>query len=184
MEAEDPLSQLADIHLPADVPFWPPAPGWWALGGLLLLGLAMLAWTWFRHWQQTQRLKRALQALDAAHSHWARAHKTDPNAAGLALLYAINALLKRIALQHHAASRVAPLTGRAWLAFLDAEGATADFSQGLGRVLAEGEYRRQFDADAADVEALCALVRRWIIHRYRQQPGGLRAVAAPAGVEA
>ena len=34
METEDPLSQLADIHLPEAVSAWPPAVGWWLLAGL------------------------------------------------------------------------------------------------------------------------------------------------------
>lgn len=55
MEAEDPLSQLADIHLPADVSFWPPAPGWWVLAALLMCGLCLLGLVQFRRWQQRQR---------------------------------------------------------------------------------------------------------------------------------
>ena len=37
MDSEELLAQLADIHLPAEVSYWPPAPGWWVLA-LLLLG--------------------------------------------------------------------------------------------------------------------------------------------------
>ena len=40
MEA-DPLAQLRDIHLPADISWWPLAPGWWAL--IIMLGL-MVGW--------------------------------------------------------------------------------------------------------------------------------------------
>jgi hypothetical protein len=40
MDSEELLAQLADIHLPEAVSFWPPAPGWWILA-LILLGIAL-----------------------------------------------------------------------------------------------------------------------------------------------
>lgn len=167
MEAEDPLSQLADIHLPVAVSAWPPAPGWWLLAAVLLAGLALLAWVRFRHWQQQQRLGRALQELAQAKAAWEAADMTVRNAAGLTLLHALNSLLKRVALQHFPATEVAALTGTAWLQFLDAKGNTQEFCSGSGKVLADGEYRRVFDADAP---ALCALVQHWIRTQYLQPP--------------
>ncbi|MDD9890866.1 MAG: DUF4381 domain-containing protein, partial [Gammaproteobacteria bacterium] len=38
MDSEELLAQLADIHLPGEISYWPPAPGWWVLAALLLLG--------------------------------------------------------------------------------------------------------------------------------------------------
>lgn len=163
MEAEDPLSQLADIHLPAAVPFWPPAPGWWVLAALLLCGLALLVYVQVRRWQQRQRLTRVLAELAQARAAWRKADDSSRNAAGLALLYAINSLLKRVALLHFPAAQVAPLAGKDWLRFLDAQGLTQDFSKGAGQVLADGEYRPVFDGDA---EALCQLAGKWIQHQY------------------
>ncbi|MEC7549612.1 MAG: DUF4381 domain-containing protein, partial [Pseudomonadota bacterium] len=37
MDSEELLAQLADIHLPAEISFWPPAFGWWILALLLLV---------------------------------------------------------------------------------------------------------------------------------------------------
>ena len=37
------LSQLIDIHATGEPSAWPPAPGWWVLGLLLLLVLLWLA---------------------------------------------------------------------------------------------------------------------------------------------
>lgn len=177
MEAEDPLSQLADIHLPAAVPVWPPAPGWWVLAALLLCGLALLGYVQLRRWQQRQRLARVLQELAQARSAWSKADAAARNAAGLALLYAINSLLKRVALLHFPAAQVAPLAGRAWLAFLDAQGGTQEFSQGAGQILADGEYRPVFNGDA---EALCQLARRWIERQYLQPQAKVPAAGAKA----
>ena len=48
--AADPLAGLRDIALPAAVSWWPLAPGWWLLLGLVLLfALALPLWLWWRH---------------------------------------------------------------------------------------------------------------------------------------
>jgi hypothetical protein len=165
VEAEDPLSQLADIHLPAVISFWPPAPGWWLLAALVLVGLALLARQLYRQWQQEQRVKRVLAELALAYQAYEQAsvdalHK---NQAGLSLLYAINSLLKRVALVHHTDVEVAPLSGLAWLRFLDQHGNNTDFTEGAGKVLGDGEYRPHFDGDA---EALCQVARKWLVRQY------------------
>jgi hypothetical protein len=49
------------------------------------------------------------------------------------------------------------LQGEAWLAWLDAGDARQSFSQGAGRLLLDGGFRR--DVDAEDVAALRALAR-------------------------
>ncbi len=70
MEAEDPLSQLRDIHLPEPVTFWPPAPGWWFILLLILIGLVFL----YRHaiaaLLQRRKLAAVLRELDAALEHY------------------------------------------------------------------------------------------------------------------
>lgn len=182
MEAEDPLSQLADIHLPAAVSLWPPAPGWWLLAALLLCGLALLGLVQVRRWQQRQRLTRVLAELAQARAAWRKADASVRNDAGLALLYAINSLLKRVALLHFPEAQVAPLAGKDWLRFLDAHGSTQDFSTGAGQVLADGEYRPVFDADG---DALCQLAIHWIQRQYLRPRNASRAAAAgSAGVTA
>jgi hypothetical protein len=181
MEAEDPLSQLADIHLPDAVSMWPPAPGWWLLAALFLGALVLLCMVQFRRWQQRQRLVVVLTELAQARAAWNQADAANHNTAGLALLYAINSLLKRVALLHFPEAQVAPLVGSAWLRFLDTHGATADFSNGVGRVLADGEYRPVFDADA---DALCQLARRWIEQQYQRPRQTGKAAARAAGVAA
>jgi hypothetical protein len=177
MEAEDPLSDLADIHLPDAVNFWPPAPGWWVLAVLVVIALVLvyrqqLARLWLR-----RRMGSALRELDSAYN----AFKADQqqNSAGLRLLQTFNAVLKRVALVHYADPDLPKLSGRAWLRFLDAQLDSADFTVGAGQVLADGVYRPVFHAD---VDALHALCRRWIEHSYqRVQP---RKAAAPTAKSA
>jgi hypothetical protein len=165
VEAEELLNQLADIHLPAAVSYWPPAPGWWLLLALLLAGLGWIAFGYYRRWQQKQRLLQALAGLDLAWQTYLAASSNEAlhNKAGLDLLYSCNSLLKRVAMTNHPDSEVAALSGQAWLDFLDTSGKCEDFTKGAGKVLADGEYKPRFDADA---QALEALVRSWITQQY------------------
>lgn len=38
------LDRLHDLVLPSSVPWWPPAPGWYGVLGLLVLAVAWLTW--------------------------------------------------------------------------------------------------------------------------------------------
>lgn len=170
MEAEDPLSELADIHLPDAVTFWPPAPGWWVLAALVLVALFVLYRRQLARVFLRRRLGSALRELDKAYAAFQSA--TERNAAGLQLLQTCNAVLKRVALVHYADPELPRLSGRAWLRFLDTQLESADFTAGAGQVLGDGMYRPTFDADA---EALLALCKRWVEHAYLH-----RRKAAPA----
>lgn len=177
MEAEDPLKDLADIHLPDPVSLWPPAPGWWVLGVVLLAILVYAVLCLIAHWRQQKRLRAALRELDGAHRtyHDARAQGADANACGLAYLQDCNTVLKRVALLHSPTDAVARLYGEAWLQFLDAQGDTQEFSRGAGRILGDGGYRPTFDGDVDAIHALCA---EWIRHVYQEEERRRAAVRA------
>src|SRR5687767_8986619 len=143
MEAEDPLAQLADIHLPGEVPFWPPAPGWWMLAGVLLVSLALIVRYFYLQGQTKRKMNSALYELDQVYRTWQEKSQVENarNQAGLDFLYGVNAILKRVALVYFPHTDVAKLTGAAWLRFLDAADFGTDFSEGTGKVLADGTYR-------------------------------------------
>lgn len=180
MEAEDPLKDLADIHLPATVSWWPPAPVWWLVAALVVAALAYAALLVFRRWQQGQRLKVAVSEIHTALASWQQANAADAGQAGLALLYACNSTLKRVALVHYPDTDVASLHGRAWLAFLDHSGLTNDFTNGPAQVLADGGYRRSYTADAATATALATAAERWINRQYTHTPKQSQAAQHPA----
>ena len=60
----DLLSQLRDIHSAAPVSWWPPAPGWWVLGLLLLVLLAWLGRRVVAHYRVHQRRRQMLGWID------------------------------------------------------------------------------------------------------------------------
>ena len=167
MEAEDPLANLADIHLPGSVSFWPPAPGWWVLAFILFVALVFAGIRYAKHWQRQRRLQVALRELEQVYNRYNQQSdpQADHNEAGLQFLYGCNEILKRVALRHFPQEEVAKLNGSQWLRFLDQTGAGLDFSKGEARVLGDGSYRRQFSGNAEQIHKAAA---GWIKLRYRK----------------
>lgn len=159
------LSGMQDIQLPADIGWWPLAPGWWALivVGLLLLLIAIV-WSIRavrRRRKQAAAAKSALQMLQQLDSH-------DPQ-----LAVQISALLKRTAISYGDRKQVAALTDDAWYHYLDAV-LPADERGQFANLLAN-RYRRP--SSEVDGSQLIALSHRWLKHApaYYQQPASLRA---------
>jgi len=150
--------QLRDIHLPASPPWWPPAPGWWLLGLLLLVLLLISGWWLVRTWRRRRHwnvLQSRLDAIECALSE----QPGPEQLASLALL------LRRVALERFPREQVAALSGNAWLAFLDRSGGGGAFSDGPGRVLAEGPYDASLD-QSLDLPGLMRAVRHWLRQAY------------------
>jgi len=124
----DPLAQLRDLHLPAPISWWPPAPGWYLLMVLALILLGLCAWWLYRQRQQRHYLQTIVAEL---HGYLAQ---TPPAWAD------INLLLKRAAFIHHPRAAIAGLMGEAWLIWLDTLTGTLAYSQGIGRILLTGPY--------------------------------------------
>ncbi len=146
--------QLRDIHLPSTPAFWPLAPGWWVVAGLLVLlitGAALIAWRRYRVWARERGTLLTLAELEGAFRQDRAPEK----------LARISVLLRQIALARFPRRQVASLTGQAWLGFLDQSGGQGRFTQGPGQVLAASPYQRTLPADL-DTDALLALVRDWV----------------------
>ena len=161
MNPQDPLAQLRDIHLPAAVSWWPPAPGWWLLTLLLLAGLGVLARVlWLRRQRRAYRRRGELE-LEQLFAHWQAGGDTR------AFLQALNSLLKRIALYSFPGIEVAAMNGVRWTRFLDhncAAGAGHSFSDGP---LESGPYAPA--VDAVDVEALHRSSLIWL-REHQERP--------------
>ena len=55
----------------------------------------------------------------------------------------LSRLMRRLALMRFPRQEIASLTGIKWLQFLDSSGGDGQFSQGPGKVLAQGPYMRE-----------------------------------------
>jgi hypothetical protein len=154
------MANLTEIGLPDPVPWWPPAPGWYVVAGLLVLGLLWQAWRLLHRWQANAYRREALSEL------------RDIEASGVDALVRLPALLKRSALSAYPRAAVASLSGDAWLGFLDGCLGTTDFTRGPGRPLAELAYDPAAAArlSGSDVRSLVRLAQRWVRRHQRVSP--------------
>jgi len=153
MNSTPPTLDLRDIHSAPPPEFWPPAPGWWVLG-VLVVALLTLTIVWlvrrYRRYRQQQRVLAELEQLKTLDTQQQVAEFTT----------AVSTLLRRVALMCYARQRVAPLSGVEWLNFLDETGGGGEFSTGAGQVLAYGPYTPHTQDVSAD--RLLALAQNWI----------------------
>ncbi|MGB5707385.1 MAG: DUF4381 domain-containing protein [Arenicellales bacterium] len=132
----NPLDALRDIHLPADPSWWPPAPGWWILGLLLIAGVLFLIRVITARRRLTLPSRELVTQLERVNL------STDPEKARDALIR-MSRLVRRFAVTRYGRPNVARLTGDEWLGFLDQVSQSKDFTLGPGKLLAEGPYRSQ-----------------------------------------
>ncbi len=148
-QAGDPLAELKDIHLPADISWWPLAPGWWML---MILCIVLLAGSYgFYHFVIKKRAyrKAALKELDLLGTA-----ALDPNA----YIESVAAIIRRTAIctekNQSGVTRVAQLQGKAWQEYLQ-QAMPAEQAQ----IIAVSRYQ---PVQSLDGQALQKAAREWI----------------------
>jgi len=159
---------LRDIHLPAPVSAWPPAPGWWLLAASLI-GLAVFTVWWRRRRLRIRNAPSTLARgeLERLRIGW-REHG-DPQR----LIGEVSTWLRRAAMALSTRQRAARLTGNKWRAFLDELAGEAVFDDAAGRLITEAPYRGGDDSvGPSDGERLLACCERWLgaVSRKAGQP--------------
>ncbi len=163
MTAATGLQQMHDIVMPGPPPWWPPAPGVYALGLTLLLLLAWGGWLGFLHWRRNRYRRSALAELTRLEQDLTTG--SDP-----ALLSQLPVLLKRTALAAYGRKRVAALSGQPWLAFLDQSAGRPLFNHPAGQLLLRCDYGPPSELAKLDAETLRPLlgaIRIWITTHRR-----------------
>jgi len=107
-----------------------------------------------RRWHANRYRRAALAELD----HVLRSFSEKD---ALSTADALALLVRRTALAIFPRETIAPLSGAAWLDFLDRSYDGHEFSQGAGRALGLAPYAPHSLA-AGDIAPLADLVRRWI----------------------
>lgn len=146
---------LRDLHLPDPIGWWPPAPGWWVLLALAVIGLALLLRQYVRSRSGAAARRRALRELRRLIAEY-ESHRDAVTFSG-----ELSQLLRRTMLAYAPRRDVAGLTGDAWLAWLDRDFSEPLFVSDTGRKLLELPYRRPDDQMAAlELLDLVSAVRR------------------------
>ena len=112
--------------------------------------MIVIGWRLTTIWRRRRRRARILGELQALSAR-------SPEQ----LASRVSTLLRRVALMCFERREVAPLTGAAWLAFLDRTGGDGAFTRGAGSVLATAPYLAH-QVNDIDNDALISLARRWI----------------------
>lgn len=153
------LGDFAEVVAPQAVNWLPQTAGWAWLGAGVLALLLHRGWHRLRRWyrnryrrEATARLQQLAGAQDAGSQ-----------------LTELNRLLKITAMAAFSRERVARLSGRAWVEFLNAQCPEPPFSTAQAQLLAEGPYR--VGNAGIDGAELVAAAQRWVLEHE-----------APAGV--
>ncbi|WP_246810786.1 DUF4381 domain-containing protein [Ensifer sp. ENS09] len=153
------LRGLADIALPQPVSMMPQTPAWAALGGFILLLIALACWRWYRRWEANGYRREALADLRKIEAGLA-----TTGTRGEALV-ALPVLLKRTALSVWPREAIAGLHGIGWTKFLDAHSGGPVFPIASARFFEEAEYhgsRALAAVPEAEAKAYIAAARHWI----------------------
>ena len=148
----DLLSQLRDIHGAPAAPLWPPAPGWWLLGLLLLLVFAWLGRRLLRHLDDRKRRQSMLAWIDNLNA------STDPATDPQGYLSTLNRIFKLVALRAFPEHPCAMMAGPEWTNFL-MERMDGEASVDALQVLAFGPYD---PSPMFDPVTMSELSRAWI----------------------
>ena len=152
------LSRLHDIVVPPPISWWPLAPGWYVLLGMLLLSAAWLGLRLYRHYTANHYRRQALAELQ-------RLQPLSRQFGGLSVAMGqVMELLKRTAFVTYPREQIASLNGVDWWKFRDQSIGSTVFVQSVGPTLERLTYGNPFETDAprAEVDAAFHAVGTWI----------------------
>ncbi|OPX56665.1 protein of unknown function [Oceanospirillum multiglobuliferum] len=151
--AQNLIDQLKDIHVPAPDAGWTPAlTPFWIISASVVL-ILLLLFLGRRYYLRTRNRRYALNELEQMRRRF-QEHQQRQR-----FLNELNMLLRRMAMVHYDREEVAPLSGSAWLTFLDRSGRTTVFSDGIGQSLIQAYEEMPDDINEPE---LTEAVEQWI----------------------
>ncbi|CAK0752797.1 hypothetical protein CCP3SC15_180022 [Gammaproteobacteria bacterium] len=161
------LDQLRDIRGLDPISWWPVAPGWWVMVGvlatLIIVGLLIAWWVSIRNRDWRSDARHHLRELGA------RVHQAGAKEVAAQL----SELLRRIAMARYGRTACASLTGEEWLNWLNTKDPAGFPWSERGRVLIDLPYappRDQVRIAGTDPNSLHALVEAVLPWLERDPP--------------
>ena len=153
---------LRDIHLPETVPWWPLAPGWWILLGLLVSVTVLVVL--LRYLKKRKRFsKLVMYELNQITTQY----ESDKDSKKL--LMGLSGILRRVSITAFPDRNPAAMTGEDWLKFLDdiilqlsAKPMPSLFCSPLGKPLITAPYQKHIPVNEQETQKLLTLCREWI----------------------
>lgn len=152
-----PLSQLRDIRGIDAVSWWPPAPGWWVLAGLIVLAfIGVWGFRKYRHTQKANEARRVKAEIKALFDALRTEHNGKKKAA------ALSELLRLLAIRQYGRHECAGLEGTQWLAWLSTHDPDSFDWAVHGKILLKAPYAPDDAVAANDLAPLVSAAERWV----------------------
>ncbi len=151
------LAQLDDIRGLDYISWWPLAPGWWAVLGLMVLALIVAGAAYWRRRAYYRSWKGdAWRAFTALEPQLANGNAQDVAAA-------LSVLIRRVAMQCFSRAECAGLEGRDWLRWLTTKDPGGFDWAGRGSLLIEAPYAPPGrNVSPESLKILIAAAKRWV----------------------
>ena len=152
--------ELKDIHLPDSILWWPPAPGWWVLGVVLIIFLFLMLlllpklWRWLRYKPVRSLSLKEFYLIKQSHQQQADQKQT---------LQAITTLLRRTVMSKSGRIGHAGVVGDDWINQLNQMSQKDCFTQAQEELLKYGRYQPAIEGqNKADIDSLLQSCENWI----------------------
>lgn len=176
MDSAELLAQLADIHLPEPVSFWPPAIGWWILAAIALLLLVLAVRRLAAMRRQQKICQYAVAELQRCYDAFSQADPALVEQARLDYVNQFNTVVRRVALVHYPQSNVASLDGAQWVDFIRQKGESSLMTEEIAAALQFGRFQKRCDVD---VDAMQRFGQQWVESLYKGGKKSEDEAAAP-----
>lgn len=146
------LLELDPLFEPDPVTFTFDSPGWYVVGGILLL---LICWALVRGIKQYRKNKYRREALRRMGQLMVEVPNDSKH-----LLFEIRVLLKRVAIEKFGRTRVASLSGLEWLQFLEKTGKNTPFTDCEILIHQDNDWLKDTIDDR--LHEAVALTKKWL----------------------
>lgn len=151
----DTIPALEQFIEPTPIRFTPDAPGWYVVGGVLLVVLLCVAFFIYRHYRKNLYRRVALRWLEQEEKRFSN------NREYVRMVYAADMLAKRISIQVYGRENTASLQGAEWIDHLNKTSPLVSFSTADERVI-RTVYESEPQVNEQEASEFLSKIKRWI----------------------